>query len=78
MHGVVFPIRKEAPKRVTPRRPKNSELRVREHLHEAEVEKLIEAARDNRHGHRDATMILVAYRHGLRAARACATCVGTS
>jgi integrase len=26
------------------------------------------AARGNRHGHRDATMVLVAYRHGLRAA----------
>jgi integrase len=24
------------------------------------------AARGNRHGHRDATMILIAYRHGLR------------
>src|SRR5476651_531361 len=52
---------------VTPRRRPNSELRSREHLTEAEVEKLIEAAKDNRHGHRDATMILVAYRHGLRA-----------
>jgi type 1 fimbriae regulatory protein FimB/type 1 fimbriae regulatory protein FimE len=29
---------------------------------------LIEAVRNNRHGRRDATMILVAYRHGLRAA----------
>jgi integrase len=27
----------------------------------------MEAARGNRHGHRDATMVLVAYRHGLRA-----------
>ena len=53
---------------VTPRRPKNAELRTREHLIPAEVDKLIEAAKDNRHGHRDATMILVAYRHGLRAA----------
>ena len=26
----------------------------------------MEAARGNRYGHRDATMILVAYRHGLR------------
>jgi integrase len=53
---------------VTPRRLKNAELRTREHLIPAEVDKLIEAAKDNRHGHRDATMILVAYRHGLRAA----------
>jgi type 1 fimbriae regulatory protein FimB/type 1 fimbriae regulatory protein FimE len=28
----------------------------------------MEAAKDNRYGHRDATMILIAYRHGLRAA----------
>jgi type 1 fimbriae regulatory protein FimB/type 1 fimbriae regulatory protein FimE len=33
----------------------------------AEVESLIEAAKGNRHGHRDATMILLAYRHELRA-----------
>ena len=33
----------------------------------AEVEKLIEATKDNRYAHRDATMILVVYRHGLRA-----------
>jgi site-specific recombinase XerD len=26
-----------------------------------------EAAKSNRYGHRDATMILMAYRHGLRA-----------
>jgi integrase len=53
---------------VTPRRLPNKELRTREHLTEAEVEKLIDAAKDNRHGHRDATMVLVGYRHGLRAA----------
>lgn len=33
-----------------------------------EVERLMDAARKNRWGHRDATIILVAYRHGLRAA----------
>ena len=49
-----------------PRRPPNAELRTREYLTQAEVEKLIEAVRDNRWAHRDATMILVAYRHGLR------------
>ena len=31
------------------------------------VEKLMDAARGNRWGHRDATAILIAYRHGLRA-----------
>jgi integrase len=56
---------------VAPRRPKNAELRRREHLTPAEVERVIEAAKNNRHGHRDATMILVAYRHGLRAAEVC-------
>ncbi len=31
------------------------------------MEKLIAAAKHDRHGHRDATMIVVAFRHGLRA-----------
>ena len=53
---------------VTPKRPPNAELRRREHLTEIEVERLMEAAKGNRWGRRDATMILVAYRHGLRAA----------
>jgi integrase len=56
---------------VAPRRQPNRELRSREHLTETEVEKLIGAAKGNRHGHRDATMILVAYRHGLRASEVC-------
>ena len=50
----------------TPLRRKNAELRTREYLTDAEVAKLTEAAKANRYGHRDATMILVAYRHGLR------------
>ena len=53
---------------VTPRRGRNGGLRTREYLTEAEVERLMKAATGNRHGHRDATMVLVAYRHGLRAA----------
>jgi type 1 fimbriae regulatory protein FimB/type 1 fimbriae regulatory protein FimE len=66
--GAVVPLRKEVgSQRQTPRRRPNSELRTREHLTEREVERLIEAARGNRWGHRDATMILAAYRHGLRA-----------
>jgi integrase len=48
------------------RRPK-AELRTREYLTDAEVAKLTAAAKGNRYGHRDATMILLAYRHGLRA-----------
>ncbi len=52
---------------VTPRRRPNGELRTREYLTEAEVERLLEAAKTNRYGRRDATMALVAYRHGLRA-----------
>src|SRR6266566_3222677 len=50
----------------TPRRRPNSELRTREHLTVVEVEWLMEAAKKNRWGHRDSTMVLVAYRHGLR------------
>jgi type 1 fimbriae regulatory protein FimB/type 1 fimbriae regulatory protein FimE len=41
--------------------------RPREYLTEREIERLIEAAKGNRWGHRDATAILLAYRHGLRA-----------
>ncbi len=52
---------------VRPKRPPNADLRTREYLTEAEVERLMNAAKGNRWGHRDATMVLVAYRHGLRA-----------
>ena len=51
---------------VTPGRQPNAAYRTREHLTDGEVTKLMDAAKDNRWGHRDATMILVAYRHGLR------------
>jgi integrase len=54
-----------------PTRRPNAELRTREHLTPGEVEALVEAAKANRHGHRDATMILLAFRHGLRAAELC-------
>src|SRR3954471_9789226 len=52
---------------VTPTRRPNAEIRTREYLTDAEVDKLTEAAKGNRYGHRDATMVLVAYRHGVRA-----------
>lgn len=51
---------------VAPKRRRNGDLRTREYLTETEVERLMKAATGNRYGHRDATMILVAYRHGLR------------
>ena len=56
---------------VGPTRRANSEYRNREHLTPSEVEQLIEAAKTNRYGHRDATMLLVAFRHGLRASELC-------
>src|SRR6476660_8766534 len=54
-----------------PARPPNAELRTREYLTPAEVEKLIKGARQGRYGHRDGTLILIAFRHGLRAAEIC-------
>jgi type 1 fimbriae regulatory protein FimB/type 1 fimbriae regulatory protein FimE len=53
---------------VPPKRRANALLRTRKYLTQAEVERLIKAAKGNRHGQRDATMILIAFRHGLRAA----------
>jgi integrase len=51
----------------TPRREVRRSSRPREYLTEREIEKLMDAANGNRWGHRDATAILLAYRHGLRA-----------
>jgi integrase len=54
------------------RRRSNNEMgRDREHLTELEVHRLIKAAKGNRHGHRDATMILIGFRHGLRVSELC-------
>jgi type 1 fimbriae regulatory protein FimB/type 1 fimbriae regulatory protein FimE len=50
-----------------PVRKSNAAYRSREHLTEREVERLVEAAKNNRWGHRDSTMVLLAFRHGLRA-----------
>ena len=61
----------EVNQQLPPIRRPNAELRTREHLTPGEVETPIEAAKANRYGHRDATMILVAFRHRLRAAEVC-------
>jgi integrase len=53
-------------------RLRNTAYRSREYLTEGEVERLIKAAGGNRHGHRDGTMVLLAFRHGLRASELCA------
>ena len=62
----VLPAGSKALATIMPTRQPNATYRTREHLTAAEIEKLIKAASKNRWGHRDATMILVAYRHGLR------------
>jgi type 1 fimbriae regulatory protein FimE len=53
--------------RKVPTRPKNRDVRSREHLLPDEVDALIKAAGQvGRHRLRDRALILVAYRHGLR------------
>ncbi len=48
-------------------KPKNKDVRPREYLTDAEVERLIKAAaKTGRYRHRDSTLILVTYRHGFR------------
>src|ERR1700757_3042961 len=49
----------------------NNIYRIREHLTEAEMDKLLAALKRNRHGHRDWLIGLMIYRHGLRVSEAC-------
>src|SRR5215472_9685999 len=58
-------------RKVTPCRPKNAAVRTREYLTEREVERLIDSCADNRWPQRDQTMLLLAFRHGLRASEVC-------
>jgi integrase len=62
----VLPAGAKALATIMPTRQPNATYRTREHLTAAEIGKLLKVASRNRWGHRDATMILVAYRHGLR------------
>ena len=52
-------------------RQTNGAYRIREHLTEAEMDKLLAALNRNRHGHRDWLVGLIIYRHGLRVSEAC-------
>jgi len=52
-------------------RKANDAYRVREHLTEVEVEKLLAALKANRYGPRDWLVGLLIYRHGLRVSEAC-------
>ncbi len=52
-------------------RKSNAAYRVREHLTEQEMGKLLTALKANRHGHRDWLLGLLIYRHGLRVSEAC-------
>ena len=57
---------------VPPPRRRNTDVRKREHLTEAEIERLLKAAGEGFYGLRDRTAILVCFRHGLRATELCA------
>jgi integrase len=56
----------------TKAKPTSENGRVRSYLTEREVDRLIATARKrSRYGQRDAAMILIGYRHGLRASELC-------
>ena len=52
-------------------RKPNAAYRVREHLTEGEMIKLLAALKQNRQGHRDSLIGLLIFRHGLRVSEAC-------
>ena len=72
MSAKVVPLRKgKIDRNATSGRLPNNVYRIREHLTEAEMDKLLAALKRNRHGHRDWLVGLVIYRHGLRVSEAC-------
>jgi integrase len=75
MSAKIVPLRQAGIKRnvtsLAKGRNTNDAYRVREHLTEAEIDKLLAALKRNRHGHRDWLIGLIIYRHGLRVSEAC-------
>src|SRR6478609_483022 len=72
MSAKIVQLRKgETDRNATSGRLPNNVYRIREHLTEAETDKLLAALTRNRHGHRDWLIGLVIYRHGLRGSEAC-------
>jgi len=72
MSAKIVQLRKgETDRNATSGRLPNNVYRIREHLTQAETDKLLAALKRNRHGHRDWLIGLVIYRHGLRVSEAC-------
>jgi site-specific recombinase XerD len=72
MSAKIVQLRKrETGRNATSGRLPNNVYRIREHLTEAEMDKLLGILKRNRHGHRDWLVGLVIYRHGLRVSEAC-------
>jgi integrase len=70
--GGAFFMDSQAGSEAAPTIVNSTVARTREYLTGSEVEALMAAARkSSRYGHRDATIILIAYRHDLRASEAC-------
>jgi integrase len=69
MSSAATAIAKQSVMRPVPKA--NAEYRVREHLTEAEIDRLLVALKANRQGHRDWLIGLMIYRHGLRVSEAC-------
>jgi type 1 fimbriae regulatory protein FimE len=66
-YNTVVPLRQRSFSGKLPRKPRNKDVRSREHLTPDEVAHLIDAAgKIGRHRHRDRTLILIAFRHALR------------
>jgi type 1 fimbriae regulatory protein FimE len=73
---IELPTRRKATRKAVngkvtpPRRKSNRDSRNREYLTPTEIESLLVATTRGRYGHRDRTLLLIMYRHGLRVGEA--------